>query len=601
MPDAANEIRPLQGEIMKKPGLNSVLLLLLAALVVPEPGIMLGQERDPGQQEVVDSAAADMTPSELAEVRVLLVQLELLADSARWLENQMAEASGDSLTLLRIRARQRVELIQDGQAELIERIGELKSANLQSDSIAQAFGPILVAHYELLERVVAMQQQHVRELRDQRSSTQPRQLRELETSIEQARSRVDTLLLYEEQTLGQLDSLGRDVSGQWSSFEHFLRERAESQLGRLRIAIAARERLRRRIQESEQAGAEESEIAESRTLLAIAEGRVAGIAVSLGSTIDLLRRRGFETIEYRQQIIRATGKVTGDVLDPRVTVGLLREAVGDLWRWIRGTAPTAFVRLAILLLFVVAFRLVFRLAWWGFRLFRFKNVSRLMSDLTGRLLRPTATVIGLLSGLSFLGVHTTTLLAGLGVAGVVAGFALQDLLANLAAGVSILLNRPYDTDDVIRTADVLGKVKTMGLANTTIVTFDHRRVLVPNRAIWGQALENLSAEPTRRVDATVSVGFEEDLDRVMGVLRDLLAETEKVLENPEPSVFVAKIADSWIVLSVWAWVSNEDWWPFTTELPRLIRLRLADEGIKIPYPRQEFFGSPTSPGGLEDV
>jgi small conductance mechanosensitive channel len=224
-----------------------------------------------------------------------------------------------------------------------------------------------------------------------------------------------------------------------------------------------------------------------------------------------------------------------------------------------------------------------------------------MSDLTGRLLRPTATVLGLLSGLSFLGVHTTTLLAGLGVAGVVAGFALQDLLSNVAAGVSILLDRPYDTDDVIRTAGAYGNVKTMGLINTTIVTFDHRRVLVPNRTIWGQALENLSAEPTRRVDATVSVGFDEDLDRVIGVLRDLLAETEKVLETPEPSVFVAELADSWIVLSVWAWVSSEDWWPFTTELPRLIRLRLADKGIQIPYPRQVFVGSPASPAGLQDV
>jgi small conductance mechanosensitive channel len=578
-----------------------IFLLLLPALVVPKPGVVFGQERDADQQQGVASETADTTLVELAEARDLLAQLELLADSARWFENQTAEASGDSLTLLLIKGRQRVDLIQDGQAELLERIGELRSADIQSDAIAQAFGSTLVAHYDLLERVVATQQQRASELRDQRSSTPPNELRDLETSIEQAMGKVDTLLLYEERTLGRVDSLGIDVTEQWNSFDHFLRESAESQIGRLQIAVAARQGLGRQIQDSEQAGADESEISASRMLLAIAEGRVAGTASSLEATLDLLDRRGLRTIEYRQEIIRATGEVTGDVLDPRVTVGLLRGAVGDLWRWTRETVPTAFVRLVILLFFVVAFRLLFRLAWWGFLLFRFERVSHLMSDLTGRLLRPTATVLGLLSGLSFLGVHTTTLLAGLGVAGVVAGFALQDLLSNVAAGVSILLDRPYDTDDVIRTAGAYGNVKTMGLINTTIVTFDHRRVLVPNRTIWGQALENLSAEPTRRVDATVSVGFDEDLDRVIGVLRDLLAETEKVLETPEPSVFVAELADSWIVLSVWAWVSSEDWWPFTTELPRLIRLRLADEGIQIPYPRQVFVGSPASPAGLQDV
>jgi small conductance mechanosensitive channel len=128
----------------------------------------------------------------------------------------------------------------------------------------------------------------------------------------------------------------------------------------------------------------------------------------------------------------------------------------------------------------------------------------------------------------------------------------------------------------------------MGLANTTIVTFDGRRLMVPNRKIWGEVIENRSVEDIRRVEITVRVSYAEDLNSALEILHDLCKSDERVLATPEPLIFVSELEDSWVEIDVRPWVRNQDWWPLTTDLPRLVRLRFAKEGIEIPYPRTEF-------------
>jgi small conductance mechanosensitive channel len=196
-----------------------------------------------------------------------------------------------------------------------------------------------------------------------------------------------------------------------------------------------------------------------------------------------------------------------------------------------------------------------------------------------------------MTGLSVIGVETTTLLAGLGVAGVVVGFALQDSLSNLFAGISILATRPYDVDDVVEAGGVLGRVREMGLWNTTIVTFDARRLLVPNKSIWSQIIENRSAEPIRRVEAIARIGYDDDLQKVVRVFYDMLKSDERVVDEPAPLVFASSLAESWIEVKLWPWVKNADWWSLTSDLPRLISQRLDEEGIAIPYPRREIVGA----------
>ena len=159
--------------------------------------------------------------------------------------------------------------------------------------------------------------------------------------------------------------------------------------------------------------------------------------------------------------------------------------------------------------------------------------------------------------------------------------------ARRSCSPSILASRPYDVDDVVEAAGVVGKVRAMGLWNTTIVTFDARRLLVPNKNIWGSNVENRSAEVNRRVEAIARIGYETDLQAAMAVLQKLMEEDDRVLADPAPSVWVSRLAESWVEVKLWPWVKTEDWWSMHSDLPRLVRLRLAEEGIGMPVPRRD--------------
>jgi small conductance mechanosensitive channel len=289
-------------------------------------------------------------------------------------------------------------------------------------------------------------------------------------------------------------------------------------------------------------------------------------------------------------VIQATGEVTGDILDWDVLRGLVTDFARSTVSWVRDNGPTVVVRFLIVMAFVVFGRIGIRLFWWAFRFLGLVNLPRLATTLVGRMLTPVGTVVGFGLGLMAIGVDPTTVLAGAGVLGVVVGFALQDSLSNLAAGFFILFYRPYDLDDVIEAAGVVGRVTSMGLANTTLVTFDNRRVSVPNAKLWGSVVANRSSEPTRRAETVARVGYEEDLDRVMSIILDALGDHELVLEDPAPSAHVTGSGPSWLEVKVWAWTRNEDWWTITASMPSLIKTALQGSGIEIPLPRQEVMG-----------
>jgi len=419
----------------------------------------------------------------------------------------------------------------------------------------------------------------------------------LEAQIRGVRAWADTLVRYKEQALDAADSLRREVADDWERYDQRLLAIAESTVGRLQVAVLDRDRLRERIRVAQRTNAPAARIADLRLRLTAAETRIAAIADNMSSLNRRLGYRGFETAAYQEALIRATGEVTGDVLDPQVLLRLGRRLAADTWLSLRQNAGTVFVRLLIVVAFIVFFRLLFGLLWRLGRAVRLIRGSRLVTDLVRRTLRPVATLVGLFVGLSVIGVQTTTLLAGLGVAGLVVGFALQDSISNLFAGLAILASRPYDVDDIVEAAGVVGRVREMGLWNTTIVTFDARRLLVPNKNIWGSNVENRSAEVNRRVESVARVGYDTDLQAAIAVLKQLLQEDERVLEEPAPTIWVSRLAESWVELKLWPWVKTSDWWSMHSDLPRLVRLKLAEEGIDVPVPRRDV----TTRAAREDV
>jgi small conductance mechanosensitive channel len=196
-------------------------------------------------------------------------------------------------------------------------------------------------------------------------------------------------------------------------------------------------------------------------------------------------------------------------------------------------------------------------------------------------------LIGLLIALGQVGVDVGTLLAGVGIAGLVIGFALQDSLANFASGFMILFYRPFDVGDFIEAAGVQGVVRQMTFASTTVHTYDNQTLVVPNRRVWGDAIRNVTEKTTRRVDLSFPIAFDEDVERVDALMREILASQVSVLDDPPPVVEVHSVQESHLELAVRPWVKTEDYWTTRWNVNREVVTRLRREGIRLQAPRRD--------------
>ena len=580
-------------------GLLPVGVLLAIALSALPPRAH-GQEIDPtaAERAVADiSAPRDTLPSIAERARAMLDSLGVSVDSVETLRATRLTDPGVELNFLRLQALQQIGRMQEELKSLAHLLEVASPDSLPTDSVRTVLRGYLLEHLDALDASLAETADEFDEIRVRRATATAQEIGPLELEIQDLRAWADTVIRYQEWALSEADSLRLDVSDAWKRYDQFLLEFAENTVGRLQIAVSERNNLRERIRIAERTNAPATEITELKLRLGAAETRIDAIADNTASLNDRLEKRGYETSAYRENLIRATGEVTGDVLNPQVFLRLTRGFLADSWRSIRENAGTIIVRTLIVIAFIVFFRLLFSLLWRLAHAVRLVRGSRLVRDLIGRILRPVATLVGLFAGLSFIGVQTTTLLASLGVAGLVVGFALQDSISNLFAGIAILASRPYDVDDTVEAAGVVGRVRAMGLWNTTIVTFDARRLLVPNRNIWGSNVENRSAETNRRVEAVARIGYDTDLQHAMVVLQQLLEGDPRVLDEPAPTVWVSRLAESWVEVKLWPWVKTEDWWSMYSDLPRLVRLRLAEEGIEVPVPRRDVTTRPADVSG----
>jgi small conductance mechanosensitive channel len=309
-------------------------------------------------------------------------------------------------------------------------------------------------------------------------------------------------------------------------------------------------------------------------------------ATSLWAICDVMDDLGLKTAEHRQVLIRATGEITGDILDVDVVIGLFDEAVDAASDWLDRRGPPLLARAALFLAILALFwmlggvvrRFVTRLTD------RAEHVSELSRRILVGVASRTVIVLGFFIALAQVGVNVTALLAGLGIAGFIVGFALQDTLANFASGAMILLYRPFDVGDVIEAGGVYGNVDGMSLVSTTILTFDNQTLVIPNSKIWGDVIRNVTARDTRRVD--LEFGFSHSLDvvRTEEVLASILSEHAKVLEDPKPLVKIHKLTDLTTRIVVRPWVKREDYWEVYWDLTREAKLRLAREGIPLGLP-----------------
>lgn len=186
-----------------------------------------------------------------------------------------------------------------------------------------------------------------------------------------------------------------------------------------------------------------------------------------------------------------------------------------------------------------------------------------------------------------LGVEMTSFIAILGAAGLAVGMALSGTLQNFAGGVMILLFKPYKVGDVIEAQGYTGTVKEIQIFTTVLTTFDNKTVLIPNGPLATGSMINYSTQPTRRVDWTFGIAYGDDIDIAYRVLKKLIAEDNRILDDPEPFMALQALADSSVNIVVRVWVNAADYWGVHFRLNEEVYKRFEKEGLHFPFPQMD--------------
>lgn len=218
------------------------------------------------------------------------------------------------------------------------------------------------------------------------------------------------------------------------------------------------------------------------------------------------------------------------------------------------------------------------------------RTSKVDPTLTGFLAsvsRYLVLVFTVIAVLNRFGVQTASLIAVLGAAGLAVGLAMQGTLSSAAAGVMLLVFRPFKLGDYVEVSGQSGTVHSLNLFVTELTTPDNRQIIIPNSNVWGQSVVNYSHHATRRLDLEIGIGYGDDIDLAVSVIREILDADERVLKSPEPVVVVGSLGASSVDLTVRVWVNAGDYWPLKFDLNKRFKQGFDARGISIPFTQME--------------
>ena len=221
------------------------------------------------------------------------------------------------------------------------------------------------------------------------------------------------------------------------------------------------------------------------------------------------------------------------------------------------------------------------------KLMRASKIEDTLVSFVGNLLYFGIMTFVCIAALAKLGVQTASFIAVLGAAGLAVGLALQGSLANFAAGVLLIIFKPFRVGDFIEGGGISGVVEEVGIFTTEMRSPDNKKIIVPNNKMTSDSIVNYSAKDTRRVDIVAGVSYGDDLDKVKRVLQEIVAADERVLPEPAPVIAVLELAESSVNLVVRPWVKTSDYWDVYFAMQEQIKKRFDAEGISIPFPQRD--------------
>lgn len=541
-------------------------LILLCSLLIGPLAVAQKAETNPLKQK---EASLRMQLAEMqASETLALDKLEDISEEDRQiLEMEEEETAIAGLELL---------------YQLSDNLLQQEEAGLDTTDLRDYIVRRMDAVPELVLRAMERNKDSLEKLRQEKDDASPSELGIIEEQIgviENSNSR-----LFEIATLHieKLQQLGVETADLRKRVDDVMRFRARLLAGRLKKLQADRTILNNRVS----ANPDDADLSLRLGAIQVA---IDHNVQSLETIVRLMEQRGMDTTAYKTILIKSTGDLSRG-FDLGVFWRIVQNGWKSLMVWIHEQLPGVMTKLMVFVVFLFLFHLLGRLLQKGIS--RAVESSRInISRLLGRMIANTSyrivLFLGLLMALAQIGFSLTPLLAGLGVAGFIVGFALQDTLGNFASGMMILFYRPFDENDFIEAAGVRGRVNKMSLVSTTILTIDNQTLVVPNNKIWGDVICNLTDQEMRRVDLVFGVSYDSDIPKVERILNEVVAEYDKVLDEPEPIIRVHELADSSVNFILRPWVKTEDYWETYWYLIREVKMRFDKEGVVIPFPQRD--------------
>lgn len=268
-------------------------------------------------------------------------------------------------------------------------------------------------------------------------------------------------------------------------------------------------------------------------------------------------------------------------------IGFWQELWGKMLAWIseKGVEIAINLIVAIVILVVGIFAIRLIRAAVAKALSSIKKMSKLLSDFIVSVVSKTCWTLLALVVVQRLGINVGPLVAGLGVTGFIVGFAFQETLGSFAAGMMIALNQPFKVGDYVVAGGIEGSVLELNMMATVFATADNKKVIVPNKVVWGSAITNYSALGTRRVDTKINIDYTADIKKAVAVATETIMKLPGVLSDPPPSVAVASLNDSAIQINLRPWATCDDYWDVYSATQEAVKRAFEQNGITIPLPQ----------------
>ena len=563
-------------------------LLFLALLLVFVPAEVLAEKGEPSAEQ----AESESTSPPIPKDESLKTKLDASLEEISSLEKKVRETA---TLYLQSEGEEREQAWADlGKLEsaidkeldsIVSYFDEMKKQGQDISDLKSRVEKVIVGDQKLLSEEMSVNIARLEELakvrKDADLGEKARMLQSAEESIKHLGVMFNSMLknvkrkeaigIDTDKDLEGLDTLLVAWAGKLSArIELINKEREAAELAYSRAAEGDKEAMKSQL----------DEVRDRHTLF----------ASSLETAIEIMKKRGMDTGEYSKLLITSTGKITQGIFEKGVAVSLFSEWLAHVRDWLMENGAALVFQFIVIVLILIAFRflamLVSKVITRGLEKSKLE-VSHLFREFAISTSRKAVMLFGILVALSQMGIDVGPMLAGLGVAGFVIGFALKDTLSNFASGMMILIYRPFDVGDAVEVDGVLGKVKAMTLVSTTVLTFDNQQLMIPNNNIWGNTIKNITARKIRRVDMTFGIGYSDDIAKAEEILWKIVKEHPLVLESPEPVIKVSALGASSVDFIVRPWSNTADYWDVYWDITRSVKVEFDKAGISIPFPQSD--------------